>query len=99
MLRWLQLRCRAGLRRHGRCAAPATSQHDVDRLVAADDDCAAIDRSGSDRKHRFDFLSKTIPSRICDGDAFEELMLGTGVGKVRGLFLTSREAFITPRKI
>jgi len=76
---------------------PATSH--VVRLVAADHGCAAIDRTGRDRKHRFDFLSKTIPQRMRARDGFEELMPRTGGRKVRGLSVSVREAFITPRTI
>jgi hypothetical protein len=68
-------------------------------LVAADHGCAAIDRSGRDHKHRFDFLSKMIPQPVRGREAFEELMRRTGGRKVRGLSVRVREAFITPRKI
>jgi hypothetical protein len=74
-------------------------QHDVIRLVAADHGCAAIDRRSHDRKHRFDFLSKTLPRRMRVREGFEELMPRTGGRKVRGLSVSVREAFITPRKI
>jgi hypothetical protein len=69
------------------------------RLVAADCGCAAIDRSDHRRKHRFDFLSKMISRRMRAREGFQELMPRTGGRKVRGLSLSVREAFITPRKI
>jgi hypothetical protein len=40
-----------------------TSQRELVDLVAGDLIGAAMDRSSRDRKHRFDFLSKTIPRR------------------------------------
>jgi hypothetical protein len=40
-----------------------TSQRDLVDLVARDHIRAAMDRSSRDGKHRFDFLSKSIPHR------------------------------------
>jgi hypothetical protein len=79
--------------------APATSPHDVVRLVAAGHGSAAIDRRSRDRKHRFDFLSKSISRRMRAREGFQELMPRTGGRKVQGLSVSVREAFITPRKI
>jgi len=79
--------------------ALATPQRDVVRLVAA---TTAVRRSiaaAAMREHRFDFLSKTISQRTRARESFEELMPGTGGRNVRGISVSVREAFITPRKI